>query len=351
MLLVSLVSLASATSVTEIPPFLRGDVTLGYGYEQLSGSLVERGEEDTEIGQRTISSHKMQYGLVFGVAPGAAVFLEIPHYVQSSVGYSALSEMVYDPTTGSGTYEGTEAGTPGAYVSGAGVNGVWIGARGTPFSETFPNRKNRATWLIEAALRTPSESNFWTMKDGEHRGAGPGGLAVRLHTAFSTTFRTSHPYIAATYIGEGKTTVDVYDDLPQVVATGVEVDPANSGRVRTGLEVLASRNESNGAQLSFDLHLDLAYDSYQTVPSGFYLPNVLAGSEGEPIQQSEQLETGAGLAIRWRPMDYMQVDLYGDVAWHLPQRIESPFAVYTGEDTLRLGVGSQVTIRVRPREN
>jgi hypothetical protein len=342
-----LTSLALAANVTELPPFLRGDVTVGYAYDQLAGSLVERSEgEDVDVAQRTVSANQMRYALTFGAGPGAAVFLEIPQWISDDVSYSSLSEMVYDPATGKGTYQGTTAGEDGTYVTGSGLGGVWIGAKGTPFSESFKGRGNRATWLLEGALRTGDGSNYWTMSDG-NRGAGNGGTAVRLRTAFSTTYGTAQPYVVGTYVHEGKRTVDVYDQAGTLLQTGVEVDPADEGLVRAGLEVLAAHNPANGSKLGFDLHMQADYQSYATLPSGFYLPRVLEASAGQAVQSAEQLEPGAGLGFSWRPMEYMQLDVYGDLAWHLPQRVESPYAVYTGADTLHLVAGSNLTVRIR----
>lgn len=346
MLLGSLLSLASATVVTEIPPFLRGDVTIGYTFDQLSGTLVEDGAADF-AGTRRLSAHMLQYGLVFGVAPGAAVFVELPHYVTTSVSYDAMGQMVFDPTTGGGTFDETEPGEAATWLTGTGLGGVWIGARGTPFSESFTRRRGRATWLLEGAVRTPDDSNFWTISDGTARGAGPGGTALRLRSAFSTTYGSSRPYMSVAFVSEGKRTVDVYNAAGTKVASDLGIDPANTGTFRTGIEVLAAQNEAAGSQLTFDLHLGIAYASYALLPSGIYLPRVLAASEGEAVQQAEQMEAGGGLGFTWRPMTYMQIGVYGDVGYHLRQRIEVPYPVYTDTDTLRIVAGSTLTVRIR----
>lgn len=346
LLLGCLLPLATAATVTEIPPFLRGDVTFGYTYDHLGGSLEEHGDEEVRVGQRTVADHVLAYGFSFSAGPGVAVFAELPHYVASTVSYDELGTMVYDPATGSGTYEGTNPGTPGTAIEGNGLGGVWIGVRGTPFSEAFSVRKNRATWLLEGALRTGDGTNLWTMKD-DKRGAGPGGSAFRVHSAFSTTFGSTSPYLTGTWITEGKRVVDVYGADGSALAAGVEVDPGSLLRVRTGVEVLAAENRAAGSRMAFDLHATLAYTSWQAVPSGIYLPEVLDASEGQIVQQAESLEPGAGLAIHWRPMTYLQLDLYGDAAWRLPQRIESPYPVYTGDDTVHLTAGTRLTVRIR----
>jgi hypothetical protein len=343
-----LTPLASAAVLTEVPPFLRGDVTVAYSYDRLAGVLTEEGEDgNVEVGDRALSEHMLRYNVTFGVAPGAAVFVEIPHYVSSTVSYSALSEMVYDASTGSGTYVSTNAGTPGTYVQGSGLGGIWIGVKGTPFSEAFPKRNSRATWLLEGAFRTADSSNYWVVNDEGKRGAGPGGTAFRLNTVFSTTFGNSAPYIQGTYQGEGKRTQVVTDGDGNTGTEEVELDPANFGKLVAGVEVLAGRNPASGSILVFDLHLNVAYAGYAYVPSGIYLPNVLAASAGEPVLQSEQFEPGAGLAVHWRPFENLEIGLNGDAAYHLPQRIEYPYPVYTANDTLRLDLGASVKVRFR----
>jgi hypothetical protein len=342
-----LASLAAAATVTEIPPFLRGDALVGYTYEGLSGSLVEPAVDgDAEIARRSLTDHRLRYGVSFGAAPGVAVFLELPHYVNSSVSYADASTMVYDPASESGTYIGTPDADPGTYVTGGGLGGVWVGVRGTPWSEAFTSRSNDVTWLLEGAIRTKDPSNFWTASAGE-RGAGPGGTALRLHTAFSRAFGASEPYVSATLVSEGKLTADVVDESGAVIAQDVALDPSNTARLRFGVESTASSNDASGARLAFDVHGEVAYASWATLPSGVYLPNVLAGAAGQPVQQSEALQGGAGLAIHWRPMAYMQISLFGDAAYHLPQRVESPYPVTTGLDTIAYRAGSELTVRVR----
>lgn len=337
---------ASAAVVTEIPPFLRGDIQIAYSYEQLSGSLVERGDEDVEIARRNISDHMLNYGLVFSVAPGVAVFADLPHHLSSRVSYGSASDMVYDAGTGSGTYVGTTPDEPGTYVDGAGLGGLWIGVRGTPFSEAFPKRNSSVTWLLEGAIRTGDKSSLWTANDEDKRGAGPGGMAARVHTAFSTTMGSTAPYVTGTYVGEGKQTVAVV--APDgTTHPEVEVDPANHGDFRIGVEVLAGQNPASGAQFVFDVHLGVSYDAWAQVPSGIFLPNVLEASEGLLVQQSEQLEAGGGLALHWRPFENMQIGVFGDVGYHMPQRIEHPYPVYTGGNTLNIKAGSTLGVRFR----
>lgn len=345
--MLALVSLAAAASVTDLPTKFRGDVTIGYAYDRVGGPLVETplSGDPVEIATRTLQDHQLRYGFTFAAGPGIAVFAEIPHSVNQSVSYTSPRTMVYDPTSQSGTYIDTGVGADGAAIEAKGVSGVWLGIKGTPWNEDFRTR-NGVTWLVEGALRTPDSSNLWTMSNGT-RGAGSGGTAYRLHSAWSHTNEGSSPYLAVTWTHENLLVVDTYAQDGTKLASEVEVDPADTLRLRFGTQNLATANEASGARLSFDLRATVDYASDATVPGGIYLPNTLATTEGQAVQLAESLEGGAGMAMLWRPMTYLEFDLHGDVAAHLPQRIEHPYPVRTGWDTLHANVGLDMTVRVR----
>lgn len=340
-MLLTLIVAANAATVTEIPPFLRGDIVISYGYDQLKGNLVE----DTTVGPvtvgtRALSAHQLSYGAVFGAGPGVAVFFDIPHYIYSQVAYTDTSVMVFDPETGSGTYADTAVTETPAYA-GSGLGGVWLGVRGTPFSEEFSFRQSPVTWLLEGALRTPHQTDFFDVKSTGY-GGGYGGTALRLHTAFSRHSHGTSPYFAMTFVSEVPYTQD-----KNAAATAEKIDPGRSVDTRFGVEFLAAQSEASGARLGMDLHARFRYGSWSVIPSGVYLPGVLAISDGALVQQSEYLEPGAGLGLNWRMFEYFQLNTSVDAAWHMPQRIEHIYPVYTGLNTLRLNVGTNLVIRIR----
>lgn len=355
MLTATLLSLAQAATVTEIPPFLRGDIEIAYAYDRLAGGLDEHGDPGADyvpVGTRRIEAHQLRYGAAFGAAPGLAVFVSVPHDAWTGVSYDSWSKMVYDPTTGSGTYVGSNAQEARLAVQGSGVEGAWIGLRGTPFSEAFKTRDNRATMLLEGAVRTPNPSNQYAIvtpnssgAPGE-RGAGPGGVGLRLRTAFSTTFRKSQPYVSFAFTDEEPSTITIADDEGHVLNKKADIDPGDNIRSVAGVEFVASENSANGSRFGIDLHVAFDYTSAGVVPTGEYLPGVLVPDAGA-VQTAEVLEAGGGLALNWRPFQYMQLNLHGDVAGHLPQRIENAYSVYTGADTIHVVSGLDLVIRVR----
>jgi hypothetical protein len=358
LLAVWLLPVARASTLTEIPPFLKGDFGIGYGYDRLAGTLSERAQDPDDpnagqlvgfdVGHRRVDVNILTYRLAAGVAPGVALTLDIPQYISESTSYTTAQSMVYNPASGTGTSIGTPPADPGVYQRGAGVGGLWIAVRGLPFSETYEGRNNQASWKVSLGVRTPDHTSFWQADETGRRGGGPGGLAWRFGSSFSKTLGNAEPYLDASVTLEGPTDVTPRDNRGEPLGDStIVVTPADHGELRVGTEVLASRNHSSGAQLKLDAHLSANYASWAQVPSGVYLPDVLASSEGTAVQHAEFLEAGGGVALRWRPMEFLEFDLWGDLLYHMPQRIEAPYAVYTWNDTLRTNAGLELVVRLR----
>lgn len=325
---------ALAATVTEVPDFLRGDVGIRYGWSHTEGALVERGEVEEVVGERAMDLHLLTYGLSFSPAPGVALFVDLPHGVSQSIRFPSSQQMVYDPGTGSGTSIGTDALEPDLVERGSGLTGVWIGLRGTPFSEAFVRRGNKATWLLEGALRTGSASTFY------NGGAGDGAPAFRLGSAFSTTVGPAQPYMSGA--------LTWYRPAERDTEAGpVTVDPGTAGTVRAGAELLTGHNDASGAEFRIDLHLDLDYQAAGTVPSGYELPSVLDASSATSVMSSEWMQAGGGLGLVWRPMRYLQLGVDGSVGYAIPRRIEHPYPIYTGGDTISARLGSHLLVRIR----
>lgn len=366
-----------AATVTEIPPFLRGDVEIRYTFDQLSGGLLERapygctGEADDpcefDVGDRKITDHRMQYGFYFSPYHGVTVGLEVPHLVASSVKYTDSGEMLLDPSSGTGTYQGvTQEGSSVLGYSGAGLGGSWIVVKGTPFSELFTARNNRATWLMELGFRLADKTDRWTTPAGSLKsGAGPGGTAFRLHTAFSKTYGAAEPYFSFTYQNEGQYSRirTTQDGQPTLSAEGadncvkaedplkadgdcVPIDMGSSVALQFGGQ-FSTRESEGGGRFGVDLHWGLGYRSWASIPSGSYLPGVLGVTEDQPVMESEALESGVGMRFDIRFFRYMELRLGVDASYHLPQRIESQYNIYTDYNTVHVLTTAGLVVRVR----
>ncbi len=346
-------SMALAAPVTELPPFLRGDLAFGYDLDTLSSGLVEtRGAERVDVGSRSVTAHTVRIDAVFAVAPGAAVYLQIPPYQSSFVKFEGASNMVYDPASGSGTYEGMPADLSGKQYAGSGLGGVWLGARGTPFSEAFPGRNNKSTWLLDLGFRIGDKQDTYYVDAAGKRGAGPGAPAVRLSSAFSKNFGNSAPYMSVALTKNNAYDRNVQADSGEVIfdsttTNGKDFDQGRQGALRIGVDIGTPTHPDTGARFSFDLFGAVDYTSFRVVPSGYYLPGVLSASVGTPTQMAESLDLGGGLGIHWRPAKYVQINLGGTGFAHLPQRVENYYDVHTAGDGLRVVVLSDVTVRFR----
>ena len=346
---------AQAATVTDLPPFLRGDVTVSYTFDRLGGSLsqhAELGTSDQEVAQRSVNAHVMHYGAAFGVAPGAALFVDVPHTVYQSVEAQQWSKMVYDPATETGSYLGTATEEDVTVARGNGIGGVWIGAKGTPFSELFTSRRNRATLLLDFAVRTPNDNNWFAIKEASTtgglgtRGVGPGGVGIQVGGTASTTQGKVEPYLSFAYVDNLPVTVNITKDDGTPLWNNCTIDPANTVDASFGAEFVAGQNENSGSRTAFDLHLATHWERYSETPTGLELPGVLQPEAGL-VQKAEALEMGGGLGVDLRFMKYLELDLFGNALYRLPQRLESPYPVYTGDDTLHVLAGAKLNIRVR----
>lgn len=339
-------SLAQAAEVTSIPPFLRGDLEVQYTFTHEGGSLLE---EDIEVATRRIETHDIVYAAAFAAGPGVAVFMELPQNAATRVSFPTANEMVYDPSQRSGTMIETDPIVDTPAVSGSGLGGVWMGIRGTPFSESFKRRGNLATWLIEGAYQTADSSSFWHVADGA-RGGGPGGSAWRIRNAFSTTHRFSNPYLDFRYTKRNPFQADLTEIDGTVLASGVELDPSNEIRVFGGTELTTYENKVSQARFAIDLRLGFSYQSWQTIQSGVLLPSIISSSAAIPVTESEYETYTAGLGFIYKTFQYLQLNLRGDVAYITPHRVEHPYPIQTGADTLAFGINFGMKVFVRSND-
>ncbi len=335
---------AHAAEITSLPPWLRGDIELGYAFDRVGGSLYEG---DTRVGSRTWEEHALTYSGTFSAGPGVAVFFELPQYLSTRLAFPEANSMVYDPSQGSGTMVDTETLEGLEPIKGAGVDGLWLGIKGTPFSEDFESRGNRATWLIEGALQTRSQNDLYTITDEGDRGGGLGGGGLRLGMAFSTTHHISQPYMAVRYTRTRDLDVSFYDEDGSVLVSGAIAEPADRVDIRAGTEIIAHDNPESSSRFSIDLRLGFGYRTWQSMPSGLYLPSVLTSSRDIPVTESEHTWVSGGVGFYHQAFEYMQWKLVADATYLSPHRVEHPYSIDTGTDTLGITVGGGFKVMVR----
>ena len=109
----------------------------------------------------------------------------------------------------------------------------------------------------------------------------------------------------------------------------------------------AFSNAETDAFFNIDLRLGYGYQTWQTVQSGVLLPSVLVSSQQIPVTESEFSYGSAGLGFYYRAFRYMQINFYGDAVYIEPHRIEHPYPVYTGQDTIRANIGAELKMMIR----
>lgn len=340
-LLILLPSLAVAAEVTELPPFLRGDVTVGYDYASEHARLIE---DDTLVGQRDIVDSTLRIGGTFSFAPGAQLYFSLPITAGTRVSYTDATTMILDPNGNSGTAVDTALLTEQPELFGKGLDAPWLGVAGTPFSEVlFPDRADRVTWLVDVGYRFKDKSSFWADNGSGQRGGGPGAAAFRFRTAFSTTLGFSEPYVVATL----QKTVP----LKTLDNTGLEegsvIRPASEVALRAGTEAVVVSQDATGAKFAIDVYGDLVYQSWADLPSGTYLPSVLDASSGQIATQGETSRFGGGLTLKYRVMEWVQVDVGADLGTFLPYQVEHYYPISTGMGGMTWGVHTNLRFRGR----
>lgn len=327
--LLLLPSLAGAAEVTELAPQYRGD--LGFKFDSYTqyDRLVE---DDNQVGRRQLRNNQLTLHGGFSFLQGAGLFFEIPRYAEK-ISYPEASLMAFDPNTDSGTMVETEALSGELGLEGAGFGGTWIGLQGSPLhEELFAHRGDRSSWLFEVGYRFADKSHLWAL-NGDQRGAGPGASAYRLHGAFSTTHRSSRPYLTATFLQSGRLTTDVTDETGTLLSNA-EIQPASRMDLMTGSELLLWADAETGSQIALDLSASFGYRSWQTIPSGTYLPSILDASQGVLILESEVTTLDVGLGLNARIMEYAQLNIGGEIGTISPQRIEHLYRVETAPGTV-----------------
>lgn len=329
---------AQAAEVTDLPPFLRGDATVGYRAHLESFTLHEDG---AAVGAAREESHVLGVELAVGFTPWSAFTVEIPASLQQRVVYTDARAMIFDPINEEGSLAQGPAIADGVPArEGSGLEGIWLNLEGAPFSE---RRGHRTSWLLGVAYRTPDKSSFWDY-DGEGYGAGPGASAWRLRTAFSTTKGNVQPYLDATYLFQSDLRVALVDTDGQIAATRSDVRPSNEVDVLTGIEAVTARGAEDRSYFAIDLHGGFGYRSWAELPSGLYLPTVLPDTEAQSTTASEHAVFTGGLGVHWKVFPYMKLNLGMDVDWYTPHRLESAYPVLTGFDSIGVRAGASLQV-------
>ena len=251
--------------------------------------------------------------------------------------------MLQDPVTGRGTYLGGPAATDLPTYKGGGLEGFWLGMAFQPFAERFA-KEHQVTWRLDVAVRTPPTRTFWEENEAGRRGAGEGGPTYRLAGAFSRDHDVSSPYMTADWQITTPRSVSVPDGEGGTL--DLQVAPGHRLDVIGGIELRMTKQDAD-TRVDFDLNTGLGYRSPQLIPSGVYLPDVLASSRKIAVQRAERLGWHAGAAFDIEAADPVEIRIWSKAFWALPWRIEHPYKVRSTLDSVQTRFGIDVRVKIR----
>jgi len=330
LLLASGLSAAHAAEVTDLPQPLRGMAALDYS---VTGDATRLVEGDTQVGARQERSHTLSLQGAFSPVQGVALAFSLPYVVDQRLSWSMAQQMSFDPILGMGSMVGTDPIDPPPVEKGHGLAGPLLAVQLTPFNaDLFHNGFHRTTWLLEGGFRFQDKSSFFAERDDGSRGAGPGGAALHLRTAFSTTRQQARPYVQASFDRAFTVATDLRDADHAVVVAGAPVRPASRLDFRVGAEVPVKTGPE--LAVSLDVRGRFGYRSWQDIPSGLYLPDVLAASREVLVTQGEALHATGGLGLQLRFPGTADLLVGGDCGVESPYRVEHPYRVRTDLGTV-----------------
>ncbi len=336
-MLLMAIALAGAAEVTEVPDFKQGDVVVGYQVDLQRYSLKEGTDA---VGLTTEEHHVLELEAVVG-APYSAAFVRVPYGMRHRIAYPDTRKMIYDPLEEEGSLASSETqDAPREALEGRGLEGIWIGARGVPFSET---RGNHSTWVIEAAYRFGDRTSVWSEQDGV-RGSGVGAPALMLRTAFSGQRSSHRPYLEATLQRTGSIAVELEDSRGQSTGTAY-VAPSSNAAMLAGVEVLT--RQTGTGWFAIDFRTRLAYQTWSELPSGFYLPDVLSDTDGQLVTRSEYLTMSGGMGLHWQLFKYLRLGVTADLDVNTPYRVEHPYPIKSGWESFGVRVFSSLRFMIR----
>lgn len=339
--LLALVTTAHAADVTAMPAPFRGLATLEYRVEGDAARLVEG---DTQVGARQERLHTLALQGAFSVWRGISLAVDLPVALDQRLVWSQAREMAFDPTLGAGSMVGAAALEPPPVEQGGGLLGPTFALQLTPFNAEHPGKRraDRTTWLVEAGYRLQDKSSWWQEKQDGSRGAGPGADAVHLRTAFSTLADTSRPYLEVAFDKALSVPTNLRAEDGSVVSQGAQVRPASTLDLRVGAEVPVLARQDT--EVALDLRTRFGYRTWQDIPSGLYLADVLAASREVLVTQGEAVHALAGLGVQVRRAGLVDVLVGGDLGAQTPYRVEHPYAVRTDLPTLTWDAGLAVRV-------
>ncbi len=331
-----------AGTFTDAPGALQGDVALRHMYKNLNDSLYE---SDLLVGKRQQMYNDTSLAIKIGLLDFMSFEAVLPYGIDT-VRFSESYEMKYDPITQSGSYLDTPQ-IEDFSRNGGGLEGVQLGLYFYPFhSKIYSNRGDVGNWQMGVIYRSPDKTHFYAPDEDGARGSGVGSQGFGVHTPFSKKQRGVEPYLSVRAIRSGQWTGDIRDDEGKLYKEQATFEPAHTVDFRAGTEIYLQDDVALASYITLDLFGQYKYSSFQAIPSGTYLPNVLETTQDTIITQTELVSIEGGIGTNVQINSLYALRFSGQVGFLSPQRIEHIYQINT-LGTFQWGLFGELRFRYR----
>ena len=333
---------ALAGTFTDAPGALQGDVALRHTYQSMRDSLYE---SDLLVGKRQQIYNDTSLSLKMGLLDFMSFEAVLPFGIDT-IGFTESYEMKYDPKSRTGSYLDTPT-IEDFNRTGNGLEGIQLGLYFYPFhTKIYSNRGDVGNWQMGFIYRSPDKSNFYAPDETGARGSGVGAQGFGLHTAFSKKQRGVEPYLSVRAIRSGQWTGEIRDDNGQLYENQATIEPAHTVDFRGGTEIYLQDDVALASYVTLDLFGQYKYSSFQAIPSGTFLPNILETTKDTIITQTELVSIQGGIGTNVQINSLYGIRLSGQAGFLSPQRVEHIYEIST-LGTFQWGVLGEFRFRYR----
>jgi len=331
-----------AGTFTDAPGALQGDVAVNHRFQLSTDSLYQ---ENEVVGNRSYQQNTTQMVVKFGLLDFMSVDVNIP-IGSEKLAYSNIYEMKYDPLSQTGSYLDTPA-IDDTMRNGKGLQGTQLALNFYPFhTKIHANRGDAGNWQMGVLYRMRDKSNFFTVTPEGTRGSGIGASGLGLQTAFSNKNQHVEPYLVMKAIRSTPFEAELRSDDGTLYSDSESMTPAHTVDIRGGTEFYIIDDVALASYVTLDLFGEYRYQSFQSVPSGIYLPSILESTQDTIITQTELVSIQGGVGTNVQINSLYGFRLSGQVGFASPQRIEHIYEIST-QGSLQWGVFGEMRFRYR----
>ena len=141
-------------------------------------------------------------------------------------------------------------------------------------------------------------------------------------------------------------TSEIRGDDGTLHATAETFSPSNTVDIRGGTELYLKDDVALASYVTLDLFGAYRYQSFQSIPSGIYLPSILESTQDTIITQTELVSIQGGIGTNVQINSLYGLRLSGQAGFASPQRIEHIYEVNT-QETFQWGIFGELRFRYR----